>query len=410
MKILFLTQYYPPEIGAPQNRLHELAIRLQTLGPKVDVLTALPNYPKMEIHPNYLQGKNRTESLDGIQIFRAWIFVSKNAGILHRLLNYFSFVVTAYVRGRKLGKYDYLLVESPPLFLGWTAMALSKKLKAKMIFNVSDLWPESAEKLNIVTNPLLLKMAYRLEKKCYEKAHFVTGQTQGIVQNIQDRFPDKKVHWLPNGVDLAFYNPDLIDAGSFREKNGFKPTDLLFFYGGILGHAQGLDVILKAASDVKDLLNVHFILQGEGPLKLQLLAQAESLALENVHFLTAVPKKEMPSILKSIDVALVPLRNLPLFQGAIPSKVFESLAMKVPLLLGVAGEAKQHFIDNAQAGWFFEPENASDLANQIRSIHANPSQVLACGENARKYVDEVFNRNRIAQDFYAYLVQHDHGL
>jgi glycosyltransferase involved in cell wall biosynthesis len=171
-----------------------------------------------------------------------------------------------------------------------------------------------------------------------------------------------------------------------------------------------LDVILKAASDVKDLQNVHFILQGEGPLKLQLLAQAESMALENVHFLPAVPKKEMPSILKSIDVALVPLRNLPLFQGAIPSKVFESLAMKVPLLLGVAGEAKQHFIDNAQAGWFFEPENASDLANQIRSIHANRSQVLACGENARKYVDEVFNRNRIAQDFYAYLVQHDHGL
>jgi glycosyltransferase involved in cell wall biosynthesis len=409
MKILFLTQYYPPEIGAPQNRLHELAIRLQTFGPSVDVLTALPNYPKMEIHPNYRKGKNRTETMDGIKIFRSWIFVSKNAGILHRLLNYFSFVFTAYLCGRKLGRYDYLLVESPPLFLGWTAMALSRKLKAKMIFNVSDLWPESAEKLNIVNNPTLLKLAYGLEKKCYERAHFVTGQTQGIVQNIQQRFPNKQVYWLPNGVDVSFYNPDLVDPGTFRAKHGFHDSDLLFFYGGILGHAQGLEVILNAAVLLMDLPNVHFILQGEGPLKGELIEQAKRLKVASVHFLPAVPKKKMPSILKSIDVALVPLRNLPLFQGAIPSKVFESLAMKVPLLLGVAGEAKMHFIDNAEAGWFFEPENATSLAAQIRMIHSNPTSVTDYGENARKYVDKVFNRNRIAKDFYSFLIAQHSG-
>ena len=409
MKILFLTQYYPPEIGAPQNRLHELAIRLQTFGSTVEVLSALPNYPKMEIHPNYSKGKNRRETIDGIKIYRAWIFVSKNAGVLHRLLNYFSFVFTAYLLGRKLGRYDYLLVESPPLFLGWTAMALSRKLNAKMIFNVSDLWPESAEKLNIVTNRTLLKLAYGLERKCYERAHFVTGQTQGIVQNIQQRFPDKQVYWLPNGVDVSFYNPDLVVPGNFRAKHGFQESDLLFFYGGILGHAQGLEVILNAAVLLTDLPNVHFILQGEGPLKGELMEQAKRLNLSCVHFLPAVPKNEMPNILKSIDVSVVPLRNLSLFQGAIPSKIFESLAMKVPLLLGVAGEAKMHFIDKAQAGWFFEPENAASLAAQIRSIHSTPESVTDYGENARRYVNKVFNRNRIAQEFHTFLSDQHNG-
>ncbi|NDB35807.1 MAG: glycosyltransferase WbuB, partial [Flavobacteriia bacterium] len=163
MKLLLLTQYYPPEIGAPQNRLHELAIRLQALGVQVEVLTALPNYPKMEIHEAYRKGKLRSEIIDGIPVFRSWIYVSKKSSIFHRLLNYFSFVISAYWKGRKRGPFDFLLVESPPLFLGWTAMKLSKKMKAKLIFNVSDLWPESAEKLQIVTNRFLLNLAYRLE-------------------------------------------------------------------------------------------------------------------------------------------------------------------------------------------------------------------------------------------------------
>ncbi|TNF00574.1 MAG: glycosyltransferase WbuB, partial [Bacteroidetes bacterium] len=136
MKILILTQYYPPEVGAPQNRLHELAIRLKAKGLEIEVLTALPNYPSMEIHKEYRNGKNREEVIDGIKVYRAGIFVSKSKGIIKRLLNYFSFVWTSYWRGRKLGKYDFLLVESPPLFLGYSALRLSKRLKAKLIFNV----------------------------------------------------------------------------------------------------------------------------------------------------------------------------------------------------------------------------------------------------------------------------------
>lgn len=136
-----------------------------------------------------------------------------------------------------------------------------------MIFNVSDLWPESAEKLRIVTNKIALNLAYKLEGKCYTKAHLITGQTQGIVDDICTRFPNKKVYWLPNGVDVSFYNPSQIQSGNFRERNGFSQEEILFFYGGIIGHAQGLEVILNAANLLRENSKIQFILQGSGPEK-----------------------------------------------------------------------------------------------------------------------------------------------
>jgi glycosyltransferase involved in cell wall biosynthesis len=295
--------------------------------------------------------------------------------------------------------FDYLMVESPPLFLGYSAMLLAKKLNAKLIFNVSDLWPESAEKLGIVTNKRLLNLAYNLEAKCYTKAHLITGQTQGIVGDIHARFPEKRVYWLPNGVDVSFYNPSQIQAGNFRVKNGFSEEVILFFYGGIIGHAQGLEVILNAANLLRENSKIQFVIQGSGPEKDNLLALKQNLKLNNVHFLEPVSKKEMPAILRSIDVALVPLKNLPLFQGAIPSKVFEALAMEIPLLLGVDGEARKHFIEKGNAGLFFQPENADDLAKQTLCLAEHPEKRSEMGQNARKYVSEHFDRNKIASDF-----------
>ena len=399
MKLLILTQYYPPEIGAPQNRLHELAVRLKAAGMEIDVLTALPNYPRMEIMNGYENRKNRYEEIDGIPIHRSWIYVTKSKGIFSRLLIYFSFVWSSYWKGRKMKKYDYLLVESPPLFLGYSAMALSKKLNAKLIFNVSDLWPESAEKLGIITNKIALNLAYKLEAKCYKQAFLITGQTRGIVDDICSRFPDKKVYWLPNGVDVSFYNPSQIQPGNFRDINGFSKEEILFFYGGIIGHAQGLEVILNAANLLRENSKIQFILQGSGPEKEMLLELKKTLKLNNVHFLEPVSKKEMPSILKSIDVALVPLKNLTLFKGAIPSKVFEALAMEVPLLLGVDGEARNHFIEKGKAGLFFQPENADELAKKALFLAENLVERLEMGKNARRYVTENFDREKIANDF-----------
>lgn len=404
MKILFLTQYFPPETGAPQNRLFELALRLKAMGMHVEVLTAMPNYPKSEIFEGYVGKKYVKEIMDGIVVHRTAIFVSKSKSIVSRLRNYFSFVISSRRQGRKLDAFDFILCESPPLFLGYSAMSLAKKLKARLIFNVSDLWPESAEKLGLVTNRFLLNMAYRLEAKCYRRSFLVTGQTQGIVKDIRQRFPECDVYWLPNGVNLDNYQPELAQPAGFRQRYAISTHELVLFYGGILGHAQGLEVILKAAEKIPD-LPVKFVLMGSGPLKEELIQMASDLKLKNVIFAEPVGRQEMAGVLKEIDVSVIPLRNLELFLGAIPSKIFEVLAMEKPILLGVDGEARHLFIDEGKTGWYFEPENSADLERIIRSIVAQPERVQQLGKNGREYVSAKFNRHHIAQDFYQYITK-----
>jgi glycosyltransferase involved in cell wall biosynthesis len=405
MKILIHTQYFPPEIGAPQNRLFELAVRLQKVGAQVDVLTAMPNYPAMVIHESYRGKWFLKEELQGITVFRSWIYVAGSKRILQRLMNYFSFVFTSLIYGSlKLKKYDVVLCESPPLFLGISAWLLSKFKRAKFIFNVSDLWPESAEKLGLVSNRFFLGMAQRLEEFLYRNSTIVTGQTQGIVSNIQGRFPTKKVYWLPNGVDLSFYNPDRVTS-TWREDNGFTTNQFIFLYAGIIGHAQGLEVIIEAANRLKGEDEIQFVLVGEGPEKERLMAMKEHYGLDHVHFFPAVPKEQMPSVVQASTMSIVPLKKLALFEGAIPSKIFENLAMKKPVLLGVNGEARQLFIEEGKCGLHFEPENAIDLANAILLVKDKKVDLDRMKENARAYIKRKFDREKIASEFWNYLNQ-----
>ena len=405
MKILILTQYFPPEVGAPQNRLYELAIRLQKKGADITVLTAMPNYPQMEIHPQYKNLKYFYEEKEGLKIHRSSIYVSKNRSILSRLRNYFSFVISSYRTGKnKLGDFDFILCESPPLFLGITAVWLSRRKKAKLIFNVSDLWPESAEKLGIVKNKFLLAISYRLESWIYRNASVITGQTQGIVKSIATRFPGKEPYWLPNGADPEYYNASAA-LSNWRNENGFSPEDFILLYAGIIGHAQGLEVILKAAENLLTNTRIKFVLLGNGPEKENLVDLKKKSNLANIFFFDTVAKDKMPSILHSINTSIIPLKKLELFKGAIPSKIFESLAMKKPILLGVDGEAKELFIKDGKCGLFFEPENANDLSSNILQLFNDRVMLNLLGENGRKYVSEKFNRDLIAEKFWDYLLQ-----
>lgn len=404
MRLLIITQYFPPEVGAPQNRLHDLAVRLKKKGVEVTVLTAMPNYPQMEIHKGYRGKWSVRENIDGLDVRRTWIFVSKSKGIFKRLLNYYSFVFSSFIYGLFcIGKHDYIFVESPPLFLGKSAWLLSVLKRSKMIFNVSDLWPESAEKLGLVTNKLFLGLAYRLEAFLYKRSFFITGQTQGIVKDISRRFPQKKVQWLPNGIDLAFFKHSILQDRSWRKKNNFSDSDFILLYAGIIGYAQGLDVIIRAAARLKQYPSVKFILLGSGPEKERLLELKEELSAYNVIFVDTVAKSEMPLVISASDAAVVPLRKLELFKGAIPSKIFENLGMKRPVVLGVEGEAKELFIDEGKAGIFYEPENDEQLAAAVIELFGNKELREQLGENGFRYVSEKFNRETIADNFYSWL-------
>jgi len=398
MRVIFLTQYFPPETGAPQNRLFATAQALQRHGAEVTVLTAMPNYPDMRIQEAYRGSFHRKEELGGMLVHRVWLFVSTGRGIFARLLNYFSFVFTSLVVGLfKLKRSDILLVESPPLFLGITAMLLARAKGAKLVFNVSDLWPESAVQLGLVTNRTMIRLSTWLEMRCYRRAALITGQTQGIVANISSRCPSKEVLWVPNGVDFsAIASADEVPASDVRIHLGIGPDDLVFAYAGILGHAQGLEVVLHAAAALRERNDIHFLLLGDGPEKAMLQALKADLDPIRVHFVDRMPRQELLGLMRSIDGVVVPLRKNDLFKGAIPSKIFEALALGKPLLLGVEGEAKELFITQGESGIAFEPESAKALAEAAIQYADNRSLVRAHGSNGQRYVREHFDRERIS--------------
>ncbi len=400
MKVLFLTQYFPPEVGAPQNRLLSTARSLMEHGADVTVLTAMPNYPEMRIHHGYEKAWSREERIEGMRVLRSWIFVSDRRGIAWRLCNYFSFVLSSLWVGLwKLRRSDVLIVESPPLFLGITAMLLARAKRARLVFNVSDLWPESAVQLGLVTNRTMIRLSTWLELLCYRQASLITGQTQGIVDNIKARCPNKKVIWLPNGVDFG-----TMDA--LREMAPVQLCDAVpslpanakaFAYAGIIGHAQGLDVVLDAAVQLRERRDIHFLLIGDGPERERLVERSASLALANVHFVDRMPRADLIRNLCGVTGVVVPLRRNELFKGAIPSKIFEALALERPILLGVEGEAKLHFIERAEAGLAFAPEDATELARAAVRYADDPTLAAAHGRNGRRYAAVHFDRAGISR-------------
>jgi len=397
MRVIFLTQYFPPETGAPQNRLLATARSMQAHGANVTVLTAMPNYPGNRVQEGYRGRLYMHETMEGLSVQRAWIFVPNSRGMVPRLCNYFSFVISSLVVGLvKLKRSDVLFVESPPLFLGITAMLLARAKGAKLVFNVSDLWPESAVQLGLVTNRTLIRWSTALEMRCYRKAALITGQTQGIVTDIRRRCPGKNVLWVPNGVDLAAIGATSgTDPKEARARLGIGTNDLVLAYAGIIGHAQGLEVILHAAALLRDRRDIHFLLLGDGPEKAKLIALKEELGDVNVRFVDRMPRAELLRSMRAVDAVVVPLRKNDLFKGAIPSKIFEALALSKPLLLGVEGEAKDLFIEQGRGGLAFEPENARALADAVLIYHADRALLARHGANGERHVREHFDRDRI---------------
>ncbi len=403
MKILILTQYYPPETGAPQNRLSDLAYRLSAKGNDVEILTAMPNYPKMKIHDGYSGKLYVKEIIDNIIVHRAYIYVKNRKSIFFRLLNYFSFVISSGIIGLvKLGNFDIIISESPPLFLGISAKFLAKWKRSKLIFNVSDLWPESAEKLGLVKNKFLLKQSYALERRIYKKSWFISGQTMGIVNNIKQRFPEKDIYWLKNGINFNYFQSKNIKF-DWRDLNGFAKNDFIISYTGIIGFAQGLEVIVKTAGLLKNITEIKFVIVGNGPEKQELIALNSQMQNKNVYFFDVVDRELMPSVINSCNASIIPLKKLDLFKGAIPSKTFESLAMKKPILLGIEGEAYDLFIKEGKCGLAFEPENEKDLSNKVLELYNNAKLYEKLSENAYNYVKTHFDREIIANEFWNFV-------
>jgi glycosyltransferase involved in cell wall biosynthesis len=399
MNIAVLTQYYPPEIGAPQARLSELAAEFVRRGHSVTVLTAMPNYPTGKIYLGY-GGLLQREQRDGVKVIHTLILPTQKTTLLPRLANYVSFVLSSAAVGSVLlDRVDYLFVESPPLFLGLSGLWLSRLKRARLIFNVSDLWPESAVRLSAVrSGSWAFRASTWLEHFCYRHAWLVTGQSKSILANIIERFPECPTFHLSNGVDTSRFRPEHC-SDEARATLGGKET-LVVLYAGLHGLAQGLDQVLKAAEELRSETGLRFVFVGDGPEKKSLSAQARRSNLNNVAFLDPRPAHEIPDLVASADIVVVPLKMY--IPGAVPSKLYEAMASGRVVILIAEGEAAE-IVREHHAGVIVRPNDIATLTQSLRMLMARPDLRRKLGKNGRNAAETYFDRSKICERFIDYL-------
>ena len=395
MRILMLTQYFPPESGAAQVRLKELAKGLQHNGHEVTVVTAFPNHPSGVIPPHYRGHFRMKDEVEGIPVWRTWIYPVQRGRFWKRLLNYFSFVFSSFWGLSKAGKQDILFFESPPLFLGITALVYGGFTRTKIIMNISDLWPESAVALGLVNSRWMIKAAEGLEKLLYRKAWKISCQTEGIRDSLVDRgVPQEKVTFLPNGVNLELFAPRERDV-EMAKKLSIKDEDFVLIYAGTMGYAQGLESVIRTAEILKAKTDLRFLFVGDGTEKPMLEALVKEKGLANVIFVDFQPVQEMPRYFSLSSASIVPLKKHKLFEGARPSKMFPALGSAVPVIYSGEGEAAELVLSSG-GGVVAEPENSEELARIIVELKENPDR-REMGRKGRKFVEAHYTWSEIIQ-------------
>lgn len=395
LHVLFLTQYFTPEVGATQTRIHEFARACVGRGHRVTVLTEFPNHPHGRIPPEYRGRLMTREALDGFTVLRLWVRASPVKTFWTRLAFYGSFFVLATLRGLLLrAPVDAVFATSPPLPVGLAGWLIARGRGARFVLDVRDLWPAAAQALGELERPALLRLAARLERFLYRHADRVTAVTRGFVRHIAPMVGDSaRVVWLPNGAATDLFDPARVDP-TLRRRLGLEGRFVVTF-AGLHGIAQGLGTIPDAAALLRDRPEVVFCLLGDGPVKRELAARAEAQGLANVRFLPAVPLAEVTPYLTASDALLVPLRRDPVFDTFVPSKLFDFLACARPVILMVNGEARE-LLEASGGGVWVMPEDAAGLAKAVLALAERPVEERhAMGARGRAYV--LAHYTRVAQ-------------
>ncbi|GAB4500076.1 MAG: glycosyltransferase family 4 protein [Anaerolineales bacterium] len=395
MNILYLSQYFPPEAGATQTRAYEMGRNLVKMGHTVTMIAEVPNHPSGIIPPEYRGKLWERAELEGMEVIRVWVKASPVKNFANRMAFYLTYMLNATLAGLFLARkrYDVLLVTSPPLFVGAAGLALHFLRQIPMVFEVRDLWPESAVALGELKNPKAIALATRLEEACYAQARRVVVVTEGIRSRLLKRgLPPEKIALIPNGANTQMfgYNPQA--RARLRAEWGFTPNTFVAMYAGIHGIAQGLETVLHAADKLRQHPQVQFVLVGDGPERAGLQHLAQQLNLPNLRFLGEQARQNMPALLSAADTALIPLRKLELFKGALPSKVFDAWACERPVLLSVDGEARAA-LESCAGGWYVPPEDADALSAAVLRLAALPEgERAAMGLRGRAFTEQNFSR------------------
>lgn len=391
MKILFVSDNFPPEVNAPAIRTFEHCREWVRAGHEVTVITCAPNFPKGKLFPGYKNKFSQVETLDEIRVIRVWSYMASNRGTFKRSFDYLSFGFMSVLRGLFI-KTDCILATSPQFFTIISGYVLSICKRKKYLLEVRDLWPESIGATGAIRNIKVLKYLEKLELYLYRKADDIIVVTDSFKKNIIDRgISSSKIHIVKNGFLKEKLNLNQADE-NLRSQLGIPKGKPIVGYIGTHGLSHALDFVIRTATKYKN--EVYFLLIGEGAQKQSLLDLKQSINADNVIMIGNQSQTDILLYLNLIDISLVNLKKSDTFKKVIPSKIFESAAYQKPILLGVEGEA-QELIENYTAGVTFEPENTADFVKKLNQLITNKSLYDICRIGCARLAED-FDRKTCA--------------
>lgn len=392
MKILFITDNFPPETNAPATRTYEHCKEWVKKGAEVTIITCTPNFPQGKVYEGYRNRLYQKENIDGIEVIRVWSYITANEGFAKRVLDYVSFAFSAFWVGL-FQKADVIVATSPQFFTTWAAVGISKIHRKPWIFELRDLWPESIRTVGAMKQSRALDWLEKVELWLYRDADRVVAVTEAFKQNLIGRgIDEEKIDVVTNGANLELYAPRAKDR-ALLSSLGLEGK-FIVGYIGTHGMAHSLDFIVSSLAKIDD-PDIHFLFVGGGAMKQTIVELAERLALKNVTFLDPVTKEEVPRYLSAIDVSLAPLKKSDTFKTVIPSKIFEASAMRKPTLLGVEGQA-QEIIEKYGAGLCFKPEDETDFLEKLGRLKNDKTLYETCQFGCEKLAWD-FDRKVLAE-------------
>ncbi|MEE8342145.1 MAG: glycosyltransferase family 4 protein [Candidatus Neomarinimicrobiota bacterium] len=402
--ILFLTHNFPPEVNAPANRTYEHAIIWQKLGANVTIITNHPNHPHGRLYDGYKNRWLSTEIIDGIKVIRVKTYLTANKDNIKRSINFLVYFFLAIKASTLVKNVDVIIATSPQFFCG-LAGTIIKKIKNKpFVLEVRDLWPDSIVAVKTIKENLFIKFLRIFEKKMYYSADRIVVLTNSFKKHILGfGFPSEKILTIPNGVILSHFN----NVRELKIDLEFDFTDKgKFFvsYIGTFGLAHGIENIILAAEILQNNSNIHFLLVGDGSRRKNLLSLVKKLGLTNVTILPLQSRKMILNLFDFSDVGVVTLINSPLFNTVIPSKIFEYMAARKPLIISVPWGETTKIIERHFCGINVTPENPGAISESILKLYNNNSLRTEMGANGNKTVKRYYNRERLATQMYQIII------
>ena len=391
MKILFLTDNFPPEVNAPATRTYEHCREWVKAGNEVTVITCFPNYPTGKVYEGYKNSLRKTEWMEGIKVIRVWSYMTANKGFAKRILDYISFSVTSFFAGL-FESCDIILATSPQFFTALSGRTLHYFKRKPWIMEVRDLWPDSIKAVGAMKENFVLNYFSKEEKWCYKSAEKIIVVTRSFKEEIIKKgIPAEKIHIVKNGANMELFRPRE-KSQELLEKYGLTGKKVLG-YIGTLGMAHKIDFLLDCVKELKD---YSLLIMGEGAEKEKIKQKIKEENITNVVLLDSVPKDKVADYIALQDAAVINLRRDPLFKTVIPSKIFETAAMQVPILLGVDGEARE-IVEQYGAGLFYEPEDKTDFIEKLNTLFGSEQLYVNCRKGGEKLATD-YDRKRLAQN------------